>query len=677
MVRPRSSKLDLKAVLVTLLCFGGAGAGGYYLYLDYNQSAGEGLGPSMAKVERREAKVRRKSSRSYAWSNAQQDEKLYRKDSVQTSIGSAAAIRFNDGTLLELGENSLVVIDDIQNLSLDFLKGAVVLHTAEGDKRVTVGKDGKARFEELPIRLLKPEPLARFFTQASVSKPIHFAWKPRPGQEAAVPAGLVMQVSPDRAFRGTRVRTVAIQNPRTLEGELALGEGGYFWRLVAGEKALTDVGQFRVVSATPLQPVAPAAGEKLVTYGEETATQFRWVAPEDSGYGGQATHELQIARDAGFASIAAKQEIVAASGLATLRNLGDGAFYWRIQSRYGDIQVASRPERFAIAKAQRPTLSLTLPQDKKTIEQVPTLRLSWTCDAQGLDYALEIVDSQNKDVSGTQGTSTHATSYLWKNPLPGIYRWRVKAFHKNDNVGETPWRSFSLYEGTRIALRTPAKGQELYSWGKPVPFEFEWAKDDFLGRHPGFAYQVQVSHDADFKSPVAGPRLREASMSQSKLTLDSGMYYWKVLVVDETGQMVKSSDTWQFAYGLYPPLKAPEGLGPARQSVFDLVQQDKNPVATWEEVKGAEGYEVTLYAADPGRATASAGELPPGSRVVSRTTTDKTQAEFKNLAPANYYWSVRALDQIKRPGQPMEPRPFSVTYGKVLNAPKILSPEVQ
>jgi hypothetical protein len=683
---PKSSR-RIKTFVVTLLCLGGAAAGAYFLYLDFDRSGARGQGAPMAKVERREAKVRRKPSKSFAWSNARQEEALYRKDSLQTGVGSAASVRFNDGTLLELGENSLVVIDNLDSLSLNFFKGAVVLHTTDGDKRVTVGSDGKAKLEELPARLIKPEPLARYFAASGTTQPVRFAWSIRQAAKLADQPGLALQVSPERSFKGARVRTVPVGRSADAsaghpELEVALPEGAYYWRLVAGDKPLSETGQFRVVSARPLEPASPAGGERLTTFDAATTARFTWQEPDDRGLDTQASHELVVSRDPQFGSMVARVSVSPASGLASVPGLSEGTYYWRIQSRYGDLSVVSRVESFAVARARRPTLEQSSPEDRKSLEKLPSVTLSWRSDVSGLEYGIELKDAQGLYVAGTPA-HTRAASYLFKEPVAGAYRWRVVAYAKAGTaIAETPWRGFAVYEGAKIALVSPAPGQELYTWDKPAPFEFEWRADELLARQPGYAYQVAVSRDprfADAQRAILSPQTRETALASAKLSLDGGEYYWKVLVVDASGQVIKSSDAREFAYGLYPPLAPPQALSPAPKAVFDAVADDKPPIATWSEVPGAEGYEITLYKVGPGsaRSPASPDGAPAGAQVVSRFETDRAQAELKNLPAADYAWSVRAIDRIQRRGRPMVPRAFSVTYGEPLDAPRVISPEVQ
>src|SRR5690349_2186733 len=97
----------LKTLFVAMACIAGAATGSFYLYEDFNAKGRAGIGKPMAQVQRREAKVRRKAATSYVWTNVERDENLYLKDSLQTSGGSTASVKFNDGSVLEVGENSL------------------------------------------------------------------------------------------------------------------------------------------------------------------------------------------------------------------------------------------------------------------------------------------------------------------------------------------------------------------------------------------------------------------------------------------------------------------------------------------------------------------------------------------------------------------------------------------
>jgi hypothetical protein len=661
----------LKSALIFSLCSLVAAAGSYALYLDFERSAGEGLGASMAKIERNEYKVRRKPSKSFAWSATHSDEKLYRKDSVQTGAGSGASIRFLDGSLLELGENSLVVIDDVEKLSLEYIKGSVVLHTAEGDKHVAVGEDGKAKFVELPFRVLKPEPLARYYVAAQDEKTVHFSWKARKTQKDAPAGALLVEISSDRKFVASETKTLPVpqqeDSPGATDFDTHLGEGSYYWRLTSDGKPLSEVGQFRIVSAKPLHPVSPSETDALSTFGDEISAQFRWMAPDDAALSSLAKHEIQLSATADFAKVLKSQEISAASGVALVHGLTAGKTWWRIVSRYGDIQVESPALGFEIAKKQSPTLALLLPDAAKTLEKLPTLRFSWKSDAEGMDYGIEIKDSQDKTLVSQHGPNT---GYVWNGAPAGAYRWKVAAYLKDKRVAETEWRPFSVFEGARVVLRAPAQNEGIFYWEEPAAFDFKWDADELVARLPESAYQVQIASNPDFKSPIPVQKTRATALSKTKIELPAGQYYWRVAIVDDKGQTLKASDTWKFTYGNYPELGPPTAITPANRAVYDLTESEQTPVASWSEVKDAQAYEVSLYSGDPGRAPAS-------GKPVFKTTTAKATVEFKNLPAGSYYWTVRALDRIQRGGKAMPPRPFTITEGEALEAPEVTSSEVQ
>src|SRR6185437_14665870 len=138
------SWLDVRAVLVTVACLFGAAYSSLLLYRNI-QDVGARTGTPMAKLEHIEAKVRLKPASSFIWSAVKSNEDLYRKDSIQTAPNGGATIRFNDGSLLEVGENSLIIVDSLENLSLGFLRGSAVLRTSAGDSRITLDKYGKTR----------------------------------------------------------------------------------------------------------------------------------------------------------------------------------------------------------------------------------------------------------------------------------------------------------------------------------------------------------------------------------------------------------------------------------------------------------------------------------------------------------------------------------------------------
>lgn len=638
------------------------------LWRDFNASGTAGQGPAVAKIEKREARVRRKPKASFLWSNVQVNQDLYQKDSVQTAAGSAAAIRLKDGSLLEMGENSLIVIDDLGNLSLDYLRGNMVLRKASGeDAQLTIGADGKARLENMPVRLVKPEPLAAMFTRDLNATSVLFSWEVRASQMPTPPAQLTVQIARDQNFR--QLVTSFATPGSSSAGEAKLVPGRYYWRIVdltnpAAAKTLTITGQFQVAQAEVVRPLSPNAEQKAMAFGEDAAVQFRWVAPRNfdarDEQSANMEHKIEVASDASFRSVLASEKIAVAAGGASLKGLRPGFYHWRIQSRYGDIAVTSPIEHFTVEKQDKITLALGVPEENGATPLKPLIRFSWTSDAPELEYAWELQGSDGKTLASAR---TRATSTEWKDAAVGIYRWRVAALLGGRPISETRWRSISVYQGRPIALRGPPDGKELYSWDEPVEFNFEWTRDD-LFRSDRMSYQVDVAKDAEFTNIAASARSKSPMLPNTVLRLQSGVYFWRVRIVTENGLTLKASETWKLSYGIFPALRAPAMAQPEPGAVFDMLDPDREPRMSWSKVDGAEGYEVIV--------------TPQGSeKPIVRTITEEPAVRISNMRPGKYVWSVRAIDKLKRRGEPLSSRDFNVSFGAPLPAPQIVSPEVQ
>lgn len=650
------ARFNIKTLLVSIVCLIGAAGGSYTLYRDFNASGKAGQGPPLAKVERKESKVRRKAASSYIWSNVKLTEDLYKKDSIQTSSSSAVAIRLKGGALLELGENSLVVLDDIENLSLNFLRGSVVVRSETGDKKISVGSDGKTKVEALKIRLEKPESQSYLFTASQKPKAVLFQWQ----VIGTMADATILQVSKDKNF--SAANTVSIEASQKTQS--VLEPGNYFWRVVSSSQVLTETRQFRITSVAPLNPVWPSVMQKVPTWGENTEVQFRWTLPQsnsantDENFFNKATHWIEVAKDAQFKAIQTKQEITPSALSAIIPKIPSGTYFYRIASAYPEHVVSSRIERFTVEQAKKLALEMQIPEDQATFESGQPMRFTWNCDASSIDYQFEIENSSGLKVVSQK---LKAQSFSWKNPsTAGTYRWKVTALWQNQKIAETSWRNFALFTGKPIALVSPAQNQAIHYWGDPTKFKFTWKEDSSAKSNQ--TYLVQVSTDPSFKEKTISAKTSNTTFASSDLKLPEGLLHWKVTLVDEAGHAIKTSTPISFNYGIHPPLRAPASATPPEGSTLNLLELEGTPTATWEAVPDAEGYEITLSKA---------------GKVILRTVTEKPKLELKGLGEGKYTYSIKAIDKIKRRGQPLEIKQFNVTYGDPLAAPQIISPEVQ
>lgn len=455
--------MSWKTLLVSLLCLGGAAAGGYVLYQDLNGRGVGGSGKPIAKIERREATVRHKAASSYMWTNALVSEDLFRKDSVQTGRGSAVSIRLNDGSLLDLGENSLVIMDDTTNLALNFLRGSVVVHKADGDSQISVDKNGKTQVQQLSIRLTQPEPLSRFYAASALEKkPITFAWE---NKSKNVTDRFTVQVSTNKTFSIQSTRQVTSNDPKNSFAKLDLPAGDYFWRVLSKGQTLSEVRQFRVIQAFALQITSPLNLQKIQKPADDDGIPFRWVIPKtENADFAQGEHRIEIARDTAFKALVASENIDPVTGSFTAHRVPDGIYYWRIRSLYGNFSMFSAVRQFEFKKAapapkpkEMGTPSKILPESGAVfniIENKDPVEASWGEVAEADSY--ELVVYQDSNGNGAQKevfhTTTSKTHLSFKGLTAGEYLWTLRSIDKNKKPGPyLPLRKLSLTYGNLLA----------------------------------------------------------------------------------------------------------------------------------------------------------------------------------------------------------------------------------
>ena len=669
----------LKTLVVSILCLCGAGAGGFSLYRDFNASGVAGLGAPLASVERRESKVRRKAASNYVWTAVRPKENLYRRDSIQTASGSAARIQYVDGSRVEIGENSLVVIDDVANLALNFKSGSVVVRKKDGtDTKITIERNGQAKFEDISVRMIRPEPQASFFAPEKVNVPIDFAWEPK-NVASDVREELTLQVSPDRNFHESKTQRFPIADLRASKSLRAnFSSGNYFWRIVRKNQPLTEISPFKILPALALKPVWPNLKEKIVRWGEENQVQFRWLDPvshldhqsRDESVKSLAEHELQLASDPQFKSVVASEAIEAEQGSTLLGKIADGTYYWRIKSRFGELAVLSPVEKFQVEHGKKIEIKLDKPEADASLELRSAIDFGWKVEAEHLIYRWQLKTADGRTVSEFQG---ERLSYPWGKTEPGAYQWKVSALDPQGHlVGETAWRAFSIYPGKSIALISPAPKEEILYWEAPPEFEFKWQKDS-VAETQNLPYEIEIAKDAAFSQKVKSQTSKIASVSSKTLALPAGTFFWRVKVLDGTGRALKMSETSNFTYQTFPTLKPPVAMAPLPGTTFNLVEMDGNPTLNWDRAEGATAYDVTVYRSADGRAPATAG----GKAIAFHQMVSGNRVELKGLPAGKYLWSVRSLDKIKRVGNPTEVREFEISLGAPLGAPESTTVEVQ
>ena len=123
-----------------------------------------------------------------------------------------------------------------------------------------------------------------------------------------------------------------------------------------------------------------------------------------------------------------------------------------------------------------------------------------------------------------------------------------------------------------------------------------------------------------------------------------------------------------------PILKSPEKLEPRDNIVVNPLEREEDTVMAWSSVDGAQSYELTIAYRAPNAPNVRA---PASDRVILKKVMKERAYTLKTTQEGVYTWSVRPMDSIGRPGESTVPKKIIMKLGKTLDAPEVMSKEVQ
>lgn len=358
--------------------------------------------PSIARIEFSSAVIRRRPPRTLVWDDVVTGEPLRGGDTLFVPSGVEATLRFTSGALLELDENSLIVLDRFSPgipSRVELRKGSLLGRTAgsglevasgeaiarvigsgqirvgrahsssvevlAGQARVTIAakehvlnERDRASFNEggqllrrapYSATLLAPDRNARFFFTGA-PPPVNLAWRPPEVDGAS------LQVARDRSFA-----FVVATAPATAGGHVfsVTQRGVFWWRLVdtTGEP-LSEARRFTLMEDIPPLPLSPRGGE-LVWLTADRPIPFAWTALP-----GVPSYRLEVSASPTFAP---PLFFLSAAGtsLRVSRELPEGTYYWRVRAddpgRSGAVH--SRASAFRIIHKPVPEAPELLPPE--------------------------------------------------------------------------------------------------------------------------------------------------------------------------------------------------------------------------------------------------------------------------------------------------------------------------
>ncbi|MFC2058568.1 hypothetical protein ACFLTS_02855 [Chloroflexota bacterium] len=407
-----------------------------------------------------------------------------------------------------------------------------------------------------------------------------------------------------------------------------LPDGAHYWKVMAidgmgnvGE--WSEVWSFTVDTTDPLAPILTSPADGDLT--SDNTPSFDWGDVDDpSG----VAYSLQVATDAGFASLEIDEIGIGESFFDVLMPLPDDTYYWRVMAVDGATNQSpwSSVWSFTIDTARPLAPVLVSPIDGALINDAnPTLDWGDVDDPSGVTYNLLVADNPGFVGPELDETGIADSFFDVLVGLPdGTHYWKVKAVDGagNPSVSSVIWSfTIDVTSPSTPDLVSPADGV----FTKNSTPALDWSN---VSDPSGVTYNLQVATDAEFTSIVLDETGLVDSFFDILVPLPNDTYYWRVEAVDGAGNEGAWSEVWTFTVDTIAPA-APILLSPPNGALIPYT-----PTLDWSDVSDPSDVSYVLrlerasmLLSDPGVSTLAESEYTPGT-----------------LSTGTYYWRVKTVD---------------------------------
>jgi hypothetical protein len=702
------------------------------LLLGFDLAGGSAMGDGavgvVGKTILKRNDVRRKFSGQAVWAGLDRGASVMNRDTIMTGRDSGTAIELNDGTVVDLGEDALVVMEfsedmvrlDLKEGRLNVRKSAdgkdgeplsitaggkkIVLESGEVNVASREGEDPLVYVENSTARVvvdgakksLDPGERIRFqvgpgsdvdtrkivlkypennrrYTAAAVMTNVKFSWdaggKGAGNGEFVFELGNNMDFSP--VFRRLTLR-------ETVTG-ISMPEGNYYWRVrLAGGEPGTPVSSetrtFSVTRDSPIRLYSPANGETLEYSVNPPLVAFTWESGRLA-----SQYVLEISESEDFSRPLKKFESRTDNfSYQWERDMKPGSsrtYYWRVKAGNRALKwtgITSATSSFKIKKSGElsPPVLVT-PADNSKISRFhvekDTVVFSWEKAERGLRRKISFSRSSNFD-SIYKEISTDSNYWVMSRSFPvGKYYWRVGLFDDEHNkTAFSGTRSFESLEVDRPTLVSPYQNAEIEMTDlHDGGLRFTWKRLDINGK-----FILEISGNKEFSSIHDSVTTKACTAVMANL--DPGRYYWRVRLLDGANKPLSVSDTRDF--DIRDLLPTPVPVFPVAGKKIEISSINEFDFK-WKPVREANSYSIELHQ------FVTKGGKTRDRLLMARDTgsMNYTLGDMSVLDSGNFYWTLKATKKnqrgrVVRTSRTVRNR-FNVDLGG--SKIKIISPEFQ
>ncbi len=471
--------------IAVVICLFGAGTSYYLFHTNFFRALSKLDEEPIATITFKYKTAQRKFLDRVVWDRLRQNSPVYNGDTIHTAELSEATVWFEDGTTLDLAENTMaqVFLHDDGQLAAQLESGSANVDSSESSKGLTL-------------------------TSSNVT--------------VSVKAGSKVSA---QNLEGQAVKLAVQKGKAELSDGQNLSEGK---AISVTEDGKTTLPLFTVQS--PLQ------NQKYLYYTQEPCpVDFKW---EISANTHSSNMLLQISTDKDFKNIV---QTIDASGLDKLAvNLEKGNYYWQLSGRGenqqdGDEEVSSG--KIQVIQSLKPELMIPAQDYIYTYRrQSPSIRFIWSESETATAYNFEI--SKNPDMSKPiVSQRSSSTSIIISTLNSGTYYYQVTPYYVTNRVGlqnPSEIKRFQIQQKEELlppSLISPANSDFINKRTDQAILSWEMENEPMT-------YEIKVSRNSNLSSPVIS---KETNNNYIKITptelqqLKDGEYFWGVTQTDSEG----------------------------------------------------------------------------------------------------------------------------------------------
>lgn len=578
--------------------------------------------------------IQRKYDNEVIWESITTATEIHNKDTIRTENLSDAVLTLEDGTKIQIGENSMILVDfSDNNWNLNFAYGTVatersanasdsVMNIQAGNSKIQVGAGGLSldkSGESLNVKIdsgqakvtnggqtqeIAKDQIANLSSEGisvndieyklltpldrSISviegnnKSIVFSWS-KLGKSKLI--GVKIEVSTDPGFK----RIVSTQNIKSDSISLSLAPGSYYWRLAyKDDKAsnrFTAISKFSIEKKENLRLFTPSQGQNYSFIPGSTSLP---ISVSWSKLQLASNYNVQISKSSDFANIILQKDTF--NNSISFSDIPEGNYFVRVLAKSSIEEmglITSNSHSFSVTTridAVKP--SLFEPSNGKTVSKfsIPDsgLFFSWKDSSDFSEYEFYLSNNANFTNPIAKDSSSSNFYKLTNDIKPGKYFWKIIGKTKTGIQKESDVYQFQITESINLALLRPNNGSQI-DLDDASSLNLSWKPFPNIG-----TVTLEISKNKNMESTILKEKV--SGTSYKFVTDSTGIYYWR-LVWNGDGE---SAESEIFNFTTSKKLVAPNLQIPSKNQIVDMTLRD-SLIFQWSSVVEADLYQLLVY----------------------------------------------------------------------------------